>query len=268
MKQPLIWLLLLTVFFIRCNDDGNDKPEEQPVDVRLEVKVLTFNIYNGGATLNNNYDMDKIAEVISRQNPDIVALQEVDFKTNRSGILDVATELGWRTDMAPVFGTSYNYDGGFTGVAILSRWSFLNSKVIFLPSSGEEKNSALIASVIISQSDTIALVSTQFAEDENTRNLQIDYLNQELAKISYPVILAGDFNAEPGSSSIDKLLTFWKPAYEQDKVRPTYPSSNPEQKLDYVMCRPANKWYPLFRMTIDDNEASDHCAYFTILGLE
>ena len=68
---------------------------------------FTYNILHG-ATLNNNFDLEKIANVINSVSPDLVALQEVDFKTNRANKMDLVSELGKLTDMAPLFGKAMN----------------------------------------------------------------------------------------------------------------------------------------------------------------
>ena len=47
--------------------------------------------------MKGNFDLDLIAKVIVDTDPDFVALQEVDYKTNRSNKYDLVTELGWRT---------------------------------------------------------------------------------------------------------------------------------------------------------------------------
>src|SRR5665811_1187969 len=61
------------------------------------VKVLSFNILHG-ATTKGDFNLDVIAQVILDTDPDFVALQEVDFKTDRAKKYDLATELGWRTN--------------------------------------------------------------------------------------------------------------------------------------------------------------------------
>lgn len=61
---------------------------------------MTYNIYGARATSPANAaDLDAIAEVIRRQNPDFVTLNEVDVFTNRTGkdvhqARDLAEKLG------------------------------------------------------------------------------------------------------------------------------------------------------------------------------
>jgi hypothetical protein len=56
--------------------------QDADADVRT-LKILTFNILHG-ATTNGDFDLDAIAKVIISADPDLVALQEVDYKTNRA----------------------------------------------------------------------------------------------------------------------------------------------------------------------------------------
>ena len=120
MHKATILLILLLSYL--SSVDGQSQ-----VDHSIQVKILTFNIYHG-ATTNGSFDLDTIASVILRTDPDLVALQEVDFKTNRAKNYDLATELGWRTKMVSIFGRAMPYDGGEYGEAILSKWSFINTR--------------------------------------------------------------------------------------------------------------------------------------------
>ena len=81
------------------------------IDSSRIVKVLSFNILHG-ATTKGDFNFDVIAKVIVEADPDFVALQEVDYKTNRVKKYDLVTELGWRVKMAPIFGKAMDYDGG------------------------------------------------------------------------------------------------------------------------------------------------------------
>ena len=76
--------------------------------------------------MKGDFDLQVIAKVIEDADPDLVALQEVDFKTRRAGY-DLATELGRMVKMAPLFGRAMYYDGGEYGGAILSKYTFIES---------------------------------------------------------------------------------------------------------------------------------------------
>ncbi|MCK7541683.1 MAG: hypothetical protein MZV63_67750 [Marinilabiliales bacterium] len=103
---------------------SQEMPDSNPI-----VKILSFNIYHG-ATMKGDFDLQVIAKVIEDADPDLVALQEVDFKTRRAKNYDLATELGRRVKMAPLFGRAMYYDGGEYGEAILSKYTFIESRNI------------------------------------------------------------------------------------------------------------------------------------------
>lgn len=239
------------------------------IDSSRVVRVLSFNILHG-ATTKGDFDLDVIAQVIKEADPDLVALQEVDFLTNRARKMDLVTELGWRTKLAPLFGRAMPYDGGEYGEGILSRNSFVRSRNVPLPyTPGNEPRAALEIITVLPSGDTMAFVGTHFDHlpDETDRIAQAKAINAAFADNTYPTILAGDLNAVPGSTPITILEGVWTAAYDKKDPRPTYPSDNPSAKIDYVMVYPQNRWRILETVVIEDAIASDHCAYLVTLEL-
>ncbi|MCJ7820296.1 MAG: endonuclease/exonuclease/phosphatase family protein, partial [Bacteroidales bacterium] len=238
-------------------------------DSRKVVKVLSFNILHG-ATTRGDFDLDVIAKVITDSDPDFVALQEVDFKTNRAGKLDLATELGWRTKMTPLFAGAMDYDGGEYGEAILSKYSFVKTRKVALPyTPGNEPRAALEVISVLPSGDTIAIVGTHLdhLNNETDRVAQVNKINEVFALNRYPTILAGDLNAMPGSRPINLLEEVWSSSYDKNNPEPTFPSDNPQKKIDYVMYYPKNEWRVLETRVICDSIASDHCAFLVTLEL-
>jgi endonuclease/exonuclease/phosphatase family metal-dependent hydrolase len=233
------------------------------------LKILTFNILHG-ATTRGDFDLDAIAKVIIDNDPDLVALQEVDFKTKRARKYDLVTELGWRTKMAPIFGKAMDFDGGEYGEGILSKFSFISTRNVALPfTPGNEPRAALEILTVIPSGDTIAFVGTHLdhLRDEKDRIAQVKIINEVFTKNVYPTILAGDLNAIPGSTPINILEEIWTSSYNQDNPAPTFPSKEPRIKIDYVMFKPGKNWKVIDTKVIQDPIASDHCAYLVTLEL-
>lgn len=231
------------------------------------IRVLSFNILHG-ATTKEDFDLEKIASVIKATNPDLVAMQEVDFKTNRAKNYDLVTELGWRTKMAPLFGIAMPYDGGAYGEGILSKMPILASRNVALPHSpGNEPRAALEVLVQLESGDTIAFIGTHLEHQETSpdRIDQAKMINEVFGENKYPSILAGDLNASPESEPISILKALWTDASGNDM---TYPSDNPSIKIDYIMYRPAEKWERIETKVICDEVASDHCVVLSVLRLK
>ena len=238
-------------------------------DSQITVKILSYNIYHG-ATTRGDYNLDVIARVITDADPDLVALQEVDFNTNRSGHIDLATELGIRTHMAPLFGRAMYYDGGEYGEGILSKYTFIRTRNVPLPyTPGNEPRTALEAVVVLPSGDTIAFVGTHFdhLNPETDRVAQAEKVNDVFTSSPYPIILAGDLNAQPGSIPIKILEEIWSASYDKIYPEPTFPSDAPRKTIDYVMHFPGERWETLETKVICDSIASDHCAYLVTLKL-
>ncbi len=239
---------------------------QSPVDSSRVIRVLSYNILHG-ETLKGDFDLDRIAQVIKSVNPDLVALQEVDFFTNRVGNIDLATELGLRTGLAPLFGQAMPYDGGEYGEGILSRFSFLSTQNHALSAQqGKEPRAALEVNVILKSGDTIRFVGTHLDHTgETDRITQVKQLNQYFTKDSRPTILAGDLNARPESETMAILFTEWTKSFSEDI--PTIPSTDPKVKIDYVLFRPAKRWKVLETRVIDERIASDHLPVLSVLEL-
>ncbi|MDA0196648.1 MAG: endonuclease/exonuclease/phosphatase family protein [Bacteroidetes bacterium] len=233
------------------------------------MRVLTFNILHG-ATTKGDFDLDAIANVIINAKPDFVALQEVDFKTNRARGFDLVTELGLRTKMAPLFGKAMDFDGGGYGEGILSKNYFLQSRNVALPySKGNEPRAALEITTTLLSGDTISFVGTHLdhLRDEKDRISQVKAISETFLNNKYPTILAGDLNATPGSKPISILEENWTSAYDKNKPEPTFPSNGPDRKIDYIMFNKADDWKVINSQVICDEIASDHCAYLVTIEL-
>lgn len=261
MKRSLV-LLICTVIWVNTNQAQC----QVKVDSSRVLRVLSYNIYHG-ETMTGDFDLDLIASVIKSVNPDLVALQEVDFYTRRAKHMDLATELGMRTGLAPLFGRAMPYDGGEYGEGILSRYSFLSSRNHALPAGeGKEPRAALEVRVILDSGDTIAFMGTHFDHTGDVDRInQAARVSEILAGVKLPVLLAGDLNARPESQVMEILFSDLEPS--SNDMAPTIPSDGPRAKIDYILYGPPDRWRVLESRVICDSIASDHCAFLSVLEL-
>ena len=255
---PLFFMLLWT--------NGFQAVCQESIDSSRIVRVLSFNILHG-ATMRGDFDLEQIARVIRQAEPDLVAMQEVDFFTRRARHMDLATELGLRTGLAPLFGRAMYFDGGEYGEGILSRYSFLSTRNHDLPAQeGHEPRSALEAHVILKSGDTIAFVGTHFDHQGDVDRInQAARVREILAGVDLPVLLAGDLNATPESRTMEILFSGLSPSSAD--MAPTIPSNGPRAKIDYILYGPPDRWRVLESRVICDSVASDHCAFLSVLEL-
>ena len=232
------------------------------------LRVLTYNIHHGEGT-DGRFDLSRLAEVIKSVQPDVVALQEVDRGTERSGGVDQLAELERLTDMHAEFGKAMDYSGGGYGVAVLSRWPLLSTGNHPLPGSPDrEPRRALTVEVRSSErGPMLQFTSTHLDQgrDPEDRLAQARYLNEVLVRGGgEPAILAGDMNSRPDTEVMQILETQWTTASAVDPS-PTTPSGRPRFRVDYVLFRPAESWRVLESRVIDEPVASDHRPVLVVL---
>jgi len=217
--------------------------------------------------MRGDFDLEQIARVRRKAEPDLVAMQEVDLYTGRTSGRDLASELGLLTQMVPLFGRAMPYDGGEDGEGILSRYSFLSTRNHALPAQeGKEPRSALEVHVILKSGDTIAFVGTHFDHTGDVDRInQAAKVREILAGLDLPVLLAGDPNATPESQTMEILFSDLKPS--STDMEPTIPSNGPRAKIDYILYGPPDRWRVLESRVICDSVASDHCAFLSVLEL-
>lgn len=257
----------LTLILLALLGAGADREVHAETMKTTTLNVLTFNILHG-ATMNNDGNLDVIAKVILDLDPDLVALQEVDVRTGRVNGRDLATELGHRTKLHPLFARAMSFDGGEYGVGILSRYSFRSTRALALPFTGDNEPRAAVEAVVdLPSGQSISFVATHLdnasAED---RAAQARMINKEFGQSDRPRLLAGDFNATPESETIAILKESWTPTDGLD-APPTFPSHKPEIKIDYVFFAPQDRWVVKDTRVIENKVASDHFALLATLEL-
>ena len=220
------------------------------------VRILAYNIHHG-AGMDEVLDLQRIAALIREVNPDLVALQEIDSVTTRTGEVDQAAELGRLTGMTPVFGRFMAYRGGAYGMAVLSRWPITESHNYRLPDGTEPRTAVSVTVTIPGTERSLRFVGIHFYETEEERLAQAIRLEEYLAEDELPTILAGDFNSTPGSVVMDHLANSWDIVDKGDDHL-TFPSFGPIKEIDFVLLQPAERFAVLSQRVITEPVASDH----------
>jgi endonuclease/exonuclease/phosphatase family metal-dependent hydrolase len=220
------------------------------------LRVLSYNIHHGEGT-DKVFDYQRIAKIIKTLLPDIVALQEVDVRTERSSGVDQAALLGKLCKMHHAFGQGMPYQGGQYGQAILSRFPI--GKVFVHPLPHEFDHEPRAAVEVRIQPDGIGPITfvgthlcNQKAENRLQQAQRIDRLFSKQENCF--VILAGDFNSRPGSEPMKVLLD----AGWIDAVAP-------RSVIDYILVRSCDPWQVKEVIIPDEPVASDHDPVLVVL---
>lgn len=236
------------------------------------VKILAYNIakcfaYESGVTFASAADVRKriakLAEIIRREDPDLVFLSETVFECTPCPVNQVV-ELAEAAGMHQwVFGENYNIGvPGFRmvgGNAILSKWpleavanpSLVGRKPFYITKNNRR---ILWGKIKIGERDVYLGSVHNDSFDVITNEKQVQQILEFCA--GKDVILAGDFNSLPEWAPVRRL---------QDSKRfagnfagpPTFPADAPDRRIDFIFAPP--HWRLIDERVLCD-DVSDHCA--------
>lgn len=243
MKQPLLKVSCLALSLSLGASAYPDKlspsrPDPDPEKNRATIRVMSYNIHHGRG-IDEVVDLERIAEVIRREKPDVVALQEVDRGVRRTDGRDLPAELAELTGMRVFFGANLEFQGGDYGNAILSRFPASSEANTHFRMLREGEQRGVLQVVLEAEGGAFLFMNTHidYRPDDTERLLNVEQLKEIVASYdSLPVIITGDFNDLPGSRTHLRMKDFltdaWEVAGEGDGF--TYRADRPEKRIDYV----------------------------------
>jgi endonuclease/exonuclease/phosphatase family metal-dependent hydrolase len=213
------------------------------------VRVLVLNMH-AGKDASGADNLQRIADLIGSNTPDIVLLQEVDRGTKRSGGVDQVGRLEESTGYDGAFGASLiSYDGGQYGIAVLSKRPIAYQSTISLPVAPAQTRAGgshepRVALVVLANMDRRVMwrvVNTHLdPADEGAREQEVASLltvTREQAAAGTPFVAGGDLNSTPESPVQQSLKAAglrdaWLECGKGDGF--TYPADAPAKRIDYL----------------------------------
>ncbi len=212
MKRLMLLLLAASLIMTACQ-------------TTTTMRVMSYNVRNCTG-LDGQNSCERIAAIITRENVEAIALQELDSMTRRYPGQDMLKNLAELTGMHPTFGASIDFMGGKYGVGILTKQKPLSWKRIPLPCRSEPR------SLLVVELEDYYFCSTHLSLHADNRLESAEIISEELSKLDKPVIIAGDFNATPDEESIQRLTTSFHFASSAEKY--TFPADKPDIEIDYI----------------------------------
>lgn len=236
------------------------------------LKVMSYNIHHANPPSKPELiDMEAIALVISKAQPDLVALQEVDVNTKRSGNIDQANWLADRLKMEVFFAKAIDHDGGKYGVAILSRFPIDKKKIIRLPSQPETKGEPrILATVMVNLPNgkkfRFGCTHLDAQKAETNRLMQAQVLVSEGKTMQMPFIMAGDWNARPNSKTVETIDQAFTRTCSDCEY--TIPVINPKSTIDFISFGKNHPLKVISHQVIPERYASDHLPILSVIQLD
>jgi endonuclease/exonuclease/phosphatase family metal-dependent hydrolase len=198
-------------------------------DPRNNFRVMTYNIHQG-FNAGQVPSLDLLVDVISRESPDVLLLQEVVRGWMIDEQHDALSVLAERLGMPYVFGPNI---GDLYGNAILSRFPMTDVKRVHFavqPSVKHQPRGAVgvqIGDVLIVTTHLDEVADSSAIRQEQVRTILREWDGAQVA------IIAGDMNAQPG----DLEMGLFSEAGYGDLAEPAGPTTtmdDPQKRIDYI----------------------------------
>ena len=215
------------------------------------LKLMSYNIKNANG-MDDVCNFQRIANVINNASPDVVAIQEVDSMTNRSGQKYVLGEIAERTQMHGYFAPAIDYDGGKYGIGLLTKQLPLRLQTLPLPGREEART------LILAEFADYIYCCTHMSLTEEDRMKSLELVKAFTSSSTKPLFLAGDMNAEPESGFIKELQKDFQ--ILSNPKQHTFPAPDPKETIDYIatLKQNAKGFAVISAKVINEPMASDH----------
>lgn len=225
------------------------------------LKVMTYNIHHANPPAQPGViDLQAIADVINKEAPDLVALQELDVFTKRSGAVDQVKKLAELCGMYSFFSKGIDFEGGEYGVAILSKFKINHTERFPLPFKEgikAEQRSLAIINVTLPDGSMLDFACSHLDLNNAHRLLQVAEINRILGDRKNKVILSGDLNLEANTPAMAILEQHFTRSCLEN-CAPTIPDVNPNKEIDFILLKKGSAFKVMKHRVIRDIHASDH----------
>ena len=215
------------------------------------LKLMSYNIRNAKG-MDNVRNIQRIANVINNEAPDVVAVQELDSMTTRSNQTYVLAEVAERTQMIANYAPAISFQGGKYGIGILSKEKPLDIRTFPLPGR-EEKRMLMVA-----EFKDYFFACTHLSLTEEDRLASLEIIKNSVRTNNKPFFLAGDLNDKPESAFIKALQQDFQILTNIKKA--TFPAPEPTETIDYIAAwkQQTDDFATISTQVVEEPLASDH----------
>lgn len=216
-----------------------------------------------------SYQVEPLAAFIQENNTDVVALQDVDYGTTRTGKTNLVADVAYRCSKEGnrrqgVFASTGREDGGETGVSLFVRECFygtnkvnLNNELVLLTMPYELKSG-----------ETVLVATCQFdRNDASKRVRQAEALAVYADQVKQNIVICASIHEDLSGNVLNILKTKYRRSCKF-AAENTYPADEPVSRYDYILTPLSQNWGTQTILVKGDASVSDHKALFLRIGLK
>lgn len=248
---------------------GETGSEESLVTLAGDRSFSLLSLSADRGMASGSYQIQPLAAFIQENNTDVVALQDVDFGTTRTGnknlVADVAYQCSKNGDRRQgVFASVTSEDGGETGVALFVRECFYGTNKVNL----NNELALLTMPYELGSGETILIATCQFDRtDPNKRIRQAEALASYADQVKQNIVICASIYEEQSGNVFNILKTKYRRSCKFAS-EDTYPADQPTSRYDYILTPLSQNWGTQTVMVKGDTTVSNHKALFIRIGLK
>ena len=215
------------------------------------LTLMSYNIRNARG-MDEKINYERIIQTIRNEHADIIALQEIDSMTQRSGYTNLLRLLADSLHMTPIFAPAISFDGGKYGIGLLTHLRPIHTERIPLPGTEEARV------LLLAEFPQFVCCCAHLSLTESSRMETLPILHAIANRYEKPLFLMGDFNTEPHTAFIKELQKEY--LIISDAHQATYPANKPKETIDYILIT-RNEQESLSNISsrvVKETMASDH----------
>lgn len=303
-----VLILLFTIFFVWASSPTLDEKEYSKLITNTYpseksndsiYSIVTYNVgYLSGMTNNRaiekpkelfDKNLEKVLSETKKNNPDIIAFQEIDYNASRSyevnqedeiaklGYNYIAKGINWdeRYLPFPYWPPSMHFGKMVSGQSILSKYPLKDYERIVLDRVADApfyrdalylERLAQVSKVVLDGKEVVLINVHLEAFDKPTRAKQFRFVVDKLFnkyKDEYPTILLGDFNsrAREKDAVVQELFSMngiGNAGFNAENPVNTFDTKDPFKRIDYIFYTENTIEYIDGRVLNEFEQASDH----------
>jgi len=259
-------LFALNLFVLLLPGSGGVR--SNPLLFKKTLRIMTYNIHVG-VGMDKKLDLQRIADVINKEKPDLVGLQEVDRGVKRTEGKDEIAELAKMTRMDYAFAHNLDFQGGKYGVAILSRFLLQNVDHQMFANKREAERRGMLHVEVEVDKQLVHFVTTHLDyQYEDGRVFETEQMLKLLSDVKGPLIVVADMNDEPTGDAYKLMLGKFGDSWIASRATGdgfSYPADKPIKRIDYVFYRADA--FKVKSARVVETLASDHVSVIADLQL-
>jgi endonuclease/exonuclease/phosphatase family metal-dependent hydrolase len=166
------------------------------------ARIATWNIRGARSA-----PVEAIAAELRAMQADVVALQEVDILTRRSGFVDQPAALAAALGFHYVFAASIKWDEGDYGLAVLSRWPLTEVRRHRLTAPPPTEPRIVLEVTLCANGRPLHLFNHHADGREASRDIGFTELRGIVqADVGHGMLMLGDFNEPAGGPGVRSLV--------------------------------------------------------------